>query len=48
MRDRITRKVGRIELSFQRQKADDYEFTLGGVVFYVDKKVREANYFVTF
>ncbi len=33
---------------FERQSADDYKFTVGGVTYYVDAKVKEENYFITF
>ena len=33
---------------FERQSKDDYEFTVGGVTYYVDAKVKEENYFITF
>ena len=31
---------------FERQSADDYKFTVGGVTYYVDAKVKEENYFL--
>ena len=33
---------------FEKQSADDYKFTVGGVTYYVDARVKEENYFITF